>query len=84
MSLAERLDEWKEDFKREGLVEGEARIVLRLLQKRFGELPDSVRARLEHAGPEQLEWWTERLLEVESLDALFDSVEPAVARKVDP
>lgn len=74
--LADRIEEWGEEFKREGLQEGrqagEAAMLLRLLRKRFGELPEWVPTRLQQANPEQLERWGERLLGVDSLDRLFD------------
>lgn len=70
--FADRIQEWGEEFKREGQQEGEARLLLRLLQKRFGELPDWVPSRLQQADSEQLERWGERLLEVDSLSRLFD------------
>jgi hypothetical protein len=98
--LADRIQEWGEEFKREGLAkghqqgllkgleeglekgleeglqkglqEGEARLLIRQLQKRFGALPESVHVRVSQAPPERLELWGERLLDVASLDALFD------------
>jgi hypothetical protein len=65
--LSERFDEWEAQFRREG----EATLLTRQLRKRFGELPDSVCARLRGARPEELEHWGERLLEVSSLKDLF-------------
>ncbi len=74
--LADRIQEWGEEFKREGLREGvrdgEAHLLLRLLRRRFGELPAWVPPRLQQAPSEQLERWGERLLEVETLEALFE------------
>lgn len=85
--LADRIEEWGEEFKREGLrkgleegrqrgleegrQEGEAALLLRQLRKRFGELPEDVPSRVQEADPEQLEHWGERLFEVDSLDGLF-------------
>ncbi|MBM0107116.1 Rpn family recombination-promoting nuclease/putative transposase [Steroidobacter sp. S1-65] len=70
--LADRIQEWGEEFKREGLREGEAQLLLRQLRRRFGELPVWVQPRLQQAPSEQLERWGERLLEVDTLDALFE------------
>ena len=78
--LADRIQEWGEEFKREGLREGmrqgvragEANLLLRQLRRRFGELPDWVQPRLQQAPSEQLERWGERLLEVDTLEALFE------------
>ncbi len=111
--LADRIQEWGEEFKREalskglqegrqegrqqgrqegrregrqeglqqGLQEGEARLLLRQLQKRFGEVPDWVRARLNDAPLEQLESWGERLLDAASLEALFSEEGSAAPRE---
>ncbi|HEY0940602.1 MAG TPA: DUF4351 domain-containing protein [Steroidobacter sp.] len=46
--------------------------MLRQLRRRFGELPEWVQPRLRQAPSEQLERWGERLLEVDTLDALFE------------
>jgi hypothetical protein len=72
MMLSERIDELCEERKQEGLKQGETALLLRLIQKRFGELPHSLRERLERAPSEQLELWGERLLSATSLEALFD------------
>jgi hypothetical protein len=65
--LADRVPIWEEELRQEG----EARALLRLLRKRFGELPDSVGVRLKSGTREQLELWTERLLDSRSLNDLF-------------
>ena len=73
--LSERFDEWEAQFLRQGreagLKDGEATMLTLLLRKRFGELPESVRARVSTAGPDELEYWGERLLEVSNLNELF-------------
>lgn len=77
--LSERFDEWEAQFRREGRQEGmregrkegEATLLTRQLQKRFGELPDSIHARLRGAQSDELEQWGERLLDVSTLDELF-------------
>lgn len=51
---------------------GEAQLLLRLLRKRFGELPDWVPTRLQEADPEELERCGDRLLDVDDLGAFFD------------
>ena len=67
--LEARMKQWEQEWLRQG----EARMLQHQLQRRFGELPSWVSARLSEAEPEQLERWAERLLEVESLTALFGS-----------
>jgi hypothetical protein len=74
--LSENFDRWEAELRQagrqEGRQEGEATLLTRLLQKRFGKLLDSVRARLRDATPDRLEYWGERLLDVTSLNDLFD------------
>jgi hypothetical protein len=65
--LSERFDEWEAQFRREGMQEGlregltkglqkgEAALLTRLLQRRFGDLPASVRTRLHGARIEEIE-----------------------------
>lgn len=55
----------------EGEVVGERKVLRRLLERRFGSLPDWVSATLAEASPEQLETWAVDLLDAPSLDALF-------------
>jgi len=57
----------------EGRREGEAAVLRRLLEKRFGDLPNPIRERLRNARFDELERWAERLLDVSSLDELFAS-----------
>ncbi len=44
----------------------------RLLTKRFGPLPQWVTDQLEQASLEQLEIWSERVLETPDLTTIFD------------
>ena len=75
--LAERVQEWTQQWKAEGRKEGEITLMIRLLEKRFGPLDETTRARLEAADAEQLLHWGERLLVAESLEAVFqDDSEP--------
>ena len=47
-------------------------MVRRLLVRRFGALPPWVEQRLERASEAELDAWTERVLDGEALDAVFD------------
>ena len=63
--------EGKSEGKAEGKTE-EARLMLgRLLQRRFDIDAVAVEARLQGATLEQLEAWVDRILDAESIDALF-------------
>lgn len=59
--------------RREGIQQGEALVLERLLIKRFGVLPEDVRQRLTQASTEQLEAWTDRLLDAPTINAVFES-----------
>lgn len=47
-------------------------LFLRLLETKFDALSAEIRPRIMDARPEELERWSERLLRVDSVDALFD------------
>ena len=65
--LADRVPIWEEELRQEG----QSRMMVRLLRKRFGELPEPVNARLRSAPCEQLERWGDRFVEGASLNELF-------------
>ena len=56
----------------EGRVEGGASIVRRLLQSKFGPLPEWASERLEHATAEQAEQWSDRVLNARTLTEVLD------------
>jgi hypothetical protein len=45
--------------------------VRRLLTRRFGPLPLWADERLEQASPQELERWTDRVLDAQQLDDIF-------------
>jgi flagellar biosynthesis/type III secretory pathway protein FliH len=57
---------------KKGKLEGEATILQRLLTKRFGPLPEETQCRLRTATLDQLDLWTERLLDAPTLSTVFD------------
>ena len=83
--LAERVERWKEEWKREaqqegrqqgmqqGMQQGEAAFLLRLLARRFGPLSEEVVARVHGASIADIETWGLRILDVESIEAVFCS-----------
>jgi hypothetical protein len=83
--LAARAEEWKRQLRFAGLQEGleigreeghrqgEAAILLRQLDRRFGTLPDWVRERVAAGEPPMLEEWGLRLLDAPSPDDVFRS-----------
>ena len=67
MTLAEKFDQWAEDYKREG----ETLVLQRLLARRFGPLPTEVIARISGASVEEVDIWVDRVLDARSLDEVF-------------
>jgi hypothetical protein len=57
----------------QGIGQGRAQTLARLLARRFGPLPEAARARLSEATPEQLELWTDRVLDAPTLQAVLDT-----------
>lgn len=60
----------------QGMQQGERNkaiaILTRHLTKRFGPLSDATRQRLDTATLDQLDTWADRILDADSLDAVFD------------
>lgn len=72
------MEQGREQGMKQGVVKGvhigEVRLLRLVLQRRFGaDLPKWVEERLDAASVEQLEAWTERALEVKSLQAVFEA-----------
>jgi flagellar biosynthesis/type III secretory pathway protein FliH len=54
-----------------GAGEGQARMLLKQLRARFGELPDEIVVMVQAADTEQLELWGERILSAGTLEEIF-------------
>ena len=72
---AETMSSFAERFiqqgKQEGRQQGEATILLRLLQLKFGEVPEAARRRIEDADAQTLLAWSERVLTAGSLEQVI-------------
>jgi hypothetical protein len=60
-----------QDLRAEGRIEGEANVLVRLLTRKFGPLPESTEAAIRAASLEQLDVWTDRVLDAASLDEVL-------------
>ncbi len=78
--LAERVKEWQQEWKEEGLEEGrqegmqqgEAALLLRQVERKFGpEVAEAHRGKIDSADPETLLEWSERILTAETVAELF-------------
>jgi hypothetical protein len=66
--------------KLEGKLEGEVTVLCRLMTRRFGPIGEATQARLDNATLEQLEQWTDNILDAATLDDVFNSANTS-ARK---
>ena len=75
--LAERVEQWTSRWEQRGMERGmqrgEAAVLERQLLKRFGSLDESLRLRLNTATLEQLEVWTDRILDAVRIEDVFES-----------
>lgn len=62
-----------EQLIKEGFDKGQRGMLLRLLGRRFGAVPEPIAARVAEAAPPELERWFDRALEATSLDDVFAS-----------
>ncbi len=70
--LAENLIDWKNDFEAKAVEKGEALMLTRLLQLKFGPLlDDASRQRISEAESKTLLRWGGRILTAESLEDVF-------------
>jgi hypothetical protein len=74
MSIA--LEQFKAEAFNHGMAQGEAKgraaTLSKLLSRRFGELPPTVRARIEAASVEDLNAWFDAALDATTLDRVFE------------
>lgn len=69
--LSERLEEWAHGYKAEGVQQGEALALQRLLTKRFGAIPTGIAARLAAASVEDIERWFDLAIDANGFDEVF-------------
>ncbi len=66
-----RARQWEKEGIQKGRVEGQADLLLRLLTRRFGTIPDTTTERIRAATAEQLETWSLNILDAETLGDVF-------------
>ena len=69
--LEERIKEWEKELIEKGIEQGEAEMLLRQLERKFGEIPPECRQRIDDADSQQLLLWAERILSAETMDQVF-------------
>ena len=68
---AEKKMEYVTSFERVGMKHGKTAVLKRQLTRRFGELPERETRRLEAASSEELDLWSDRVLDAERLEEVF-------------
>jgi len=72
MSTREIVDNWRREAIQEGLEQGERKLLLRMLRRRFGaEVSGEIERRVAAAPAEQIELWAERVLSASTLAELL-------------
>jgi predicted nucleic acid-binding Zn-ribbon protein len=66
--MLELTTSWEKKGKREGKIEGQADILLRLLRKKFGPLPAELEAEVRKMPAEKLEQLAEAIFELKKLE----------------
>ncbi|SBT08549.1 hypothetical protein ACCAA_580030 [Candidatus Accumulibacter aalborgensis] len=64
-------EQWEQLAMEKGIEKGEARLLTQLLTWRFGPPPAWVETKLAHAEPALMEAWAKRVLDAQTLDAVF-------------
>ena len=71
-TIAEKwLEQGRDEGRDEGRLEGQVALLRRQLTRRFGPLPEWAEARLTEAELTQLEAWADRVLDADTLEAVF-------------
>jgi hypothetical protein len=68
---AEWRQQWRQEGRQEGRLEGEVAFLMRLLERRFGALPDTAKDRIAGADLPTLEEWGLRVLDAGSIDEVL-------------
>ncbi|NNJ83539.1 MAG: DUF4351 domain-containing protein, partial [Gammaproteobacteria bacterium] len=66
-----RLEGRMEGHMEGGLLEGETKLLLRQLSRRFHALPNEITERVHGADPNTIEIWADRVLDAKSLEEVF-------------
>jgi hypothetical protein len=61
----------REEGREEGALQQARSTLTRLLQLKFGDVPESARARVAAASQSELDLWLERVLTAENVEAVF-------------
>jgi len=75
--LKEQIKEWEKELRDEGIKEGiekgEAEVLSRQLERKFGEIPAAARQQINAASSAQLLTWAARILSAEKIEDMFQA-----------
>lgn len=76
--LQDAIETWRRQLRGQGERAGEAKVLLRLLEQKFGPLDSKTRARVRKAGSRRLLEWADRFVTADRLEDVFgtESAEP--------
>jgi hypothetical protein len=69
---------WTQPYYEKGVAEGEAsvaRVLTRLLEKRFGVVPSTLRERIFAADVGQIEAWFDRAFDARDMDSILNPID---------
>ncbi len=69
--LQEGMEKGMQQGIHQGMQQGSLGVLLRLITRRFGPLNDSTRQRLQQATAQELECWTDNILDAKTLEDVF-------------
>jgi len=70
--IAEHAIDWSTQWREEGRQEGEATVLLRLLQRKFGSLGPEIQERVRRADAGQLLEWADRFVTAATVEEIFN------------
>lgn len=71
LMLNQEIPTWTEQWMQEGVTQGEAKTLLRILARKFGVISDPVKAQIAAADDEQLLHWAEEASVADTLEQVF-------------
>ena len=72
--MAGLAQEFRDEWYDKGITDGEGKLLIRLLEQRFGSISDEVRDRVVKADAAKVELWGDRILDASSLDDVFKNM----------
>jgi hypothetical protein len=72
LMIAEHAIDWTAQSREEGRQQGEAAVLLRLLQRKYGSVSPQILERVQHADSDQLLEWADRFVTASTVEEIFN------------